>query len=104
MKIFFCPKLITLHNVIMNTACSEPLMEGRQEEWSKDREKRQINQSQYLANKFSTICHVVTAPKKSPYIELQDYQEKPFGSHSFSFPQNALGSKKKLVSRQFHIC
>lgn len=30
MKIF-CPKLKTLHNVIMNTVCSEPVMEGRQE-------------------------------------------------------------------------
>lgn len=27
----FCPKLKTLHNVIKNTACSEPLMEERQE-------------------------------------------------------------------------
>lgn len=50
------------------------------------------------------ICHVLTALEKSPYIELQDYQEEPFGSHSFSFPQNTLGSKKDLVSRQFHIC
>lgn len=30
MKIF-CPELKTLHNVLMNTACSEPLMEERQE-------------------------------------------------------------------------
>lgn len=78
--------------------------EAGEEQWNKDTEKRQINQSEYLANEFSTICHTATAPKKSPYIELQDYQEKPFGFHSFSFSQNALGSKKKLVSRQFHIC
>ncbi len=78
--------------------------EAGEEEWNKDTEKLQINQSEYLANEFSTICHAATAPKKSPYIELQDYQEKPFGFHSFSFSQNALGSKKKLVSRQFHIC
>lgn len=78
--------------------------EAGEEECNKEREKRQINQSEYLANKFSAICHAATAPRKSPYIELQDYQEKPFGSHSFSFPQNALGSKEKLVSRQFHIC
>ena len=97
-----CPELKTLHNVIMNAASYGG--EAGEEEGNKDGEELQINQSEYLANKFSTICHAATAPRKSPYIELRDYQEKPFGSHSFSFPQNALGSKKKLVSRQFHIC
>lgn len=68
-------------------------MEGRQEK--KSGIKTANNQSESLANTFCTICHAATAPRKSPYIELQDYQEKPFGSHSFSFPQNALGSKKE---------
>lgn len=51
--------------------------------------------SEYLANKFSAICHIATDSRKSPYIELQDLQEKPFGCHSFSFPQNAPGNTKE---------
>lgn len=89
MKIF-CLKLKTLHNIILNTACSEQLMEGRHREnddiTTGGKKIGKASTSEYLENRFSTICHALTAPKKSPYIELQEYQEGPFESHWFGSP------------------
>lgn len=50
------------------------------------------------------MCYALTIPKISPYNELQDYQGKPFGSHSLSLPQKSMGREKKLVTRHLYIC
>lgn len=70
----------------------------RGERWNKDgrgEKVEKITRSEYLGNNTWQMVIYLTAPMKSPYIELQDYQEKPFGSHSFALRQNALGSKRE---------
>lgn len=70
----------------------------RGERWNKDgrgEKVEKLTRSEYLGNNTWQMVIYLTAPMKSPYIELQDDQEKPFGSHSFALPQNALGSKRE---------
>lgn len=69
MKIFL-PQAETITQLMVNTVGSESVMKERQEKRNgiKNMRKWQINHSKYLANKFSTICHTATAPRKSPYI------------------------------------
>jgi len=71
-------------------------MEKRQEKGNGTKTNGHINQFEYLANKFSTICRAATQLLgRHPTLSYKTTREKPFGSHSFSFFQNALGSKKE---------